>query len=58
MHDDIPLTVGRATRVLAERIRPAVHPRSIPLEVAAHALRSLGVPPSGTAAELFPTTWE
>lgn len=27
-------------------------------EVTAHALRSLGVPPSGAPAQLFPTTWE
>lgn len=27
-------------------------------EVTAHALRSLGVPPSGAPAELFPTTWQ
>ena len=25
MHDDIPLTTGRARRVLDERILPAVH---------------------------------
>jgi alpha-mannosidase len=46
VHDDIPLTVGRATRVLAERIRPAIHPRSEPLEVAAHALPGEPIPPA------------
>lgn len=33
MHDDIPLTLGRVKRVLDERIRPAIHPVSTPLEV-------------------------
>ena len=46
MHDDIPLTVGRATRVLAERIRPAVHPEAVPLEVHAHVLPGEPVPPA------------
>ena len=34
MHDDIPLTVERATRVLTERIRPAIHTGGVPFEVA------------------------
>ncbi len=38
MHDDIPLTLGRAKRVLEERIRPAIHPVSIPLDVQWHEL--------------------
>lgn len=38
MHDDIPLTVGRVTRVLNERIRPAVHAESVPLTVEWHEL--------------------
>ncbi|WP_306214802.1 alpha-mannosidase [Actinoplanes sp. RD1] len=46
MHDDITLTVGRATRVLAERILPAVHPATVPLEVAAHALPGEPIPPA------------
>lgn len=33
MHDDIPLTIGRAKRVLEERILPAVHAVSVPLTV-------------------------
>ena len=33
MHDDIALTTGRAARVLAERIVPAVHRRSVPFRV-------------------------
>ena len=33
MHDDIPLTTGRATRVLGERIRPAIPEPSYPVYV-------------------------
>ncbi|WP_411734769.1 alpha-mannosidase [Paeniglutamicibacter sp.] len=33
MHDDIPLTLGRVKRVLEERIRPAIHPVSLPMSV-------------------------
>ncbi|WP_433293034.1 alpha-mannosidase [Actinoplanes sp. CA-030573] len=57
MHDDIPLTVGRATRVLAERIRPAVHGDSVPLEVAWHALPGEPIPPAaGLALDYQPYT--
>ncbi|MBS1898304.1 MAG: alpha-mannosidase [Actinobacteria bacterium] len=38
MHEETSLTVGRVTRVLAERVRPAVHSARVPLEIAAHAL--------------------
>ncbi|MEV0202761.1 glycoside hydrolase family 38 C-terminal domain-containing protein [Nonomuraea sp. NPDC050691] len=34
MHDDRKLVEGRLKRVLDERIRPAVHPESVPLDVA------------------------
>ncbi|WP_043622313.1 alpha-mannosidase [Nonomuraea candida] len=34
MHDDRDLVEARLRRVLDERIRPAVHPESVPLEVA------------------------
>ncbi|MEE1803201.1 glycoside hydrolase family 38 C-terminal domain-containing protein [Streptomyces sp. JV176] len=34
MHDDRTLVEGRLKRVLDERIRPAVHPESIPLDIA------------------------
>ncbi|WP_436520703.1 alpha-mannosidase [Actinoplanes sp. HUAS TT8] len=44
MHDDIPLTVGRVTRVLAERIRPAIHSDAVPLEVSFHALPGEPIP--------------
>ncbi|MEV4343097.1 glycoside hydrolase family 38 C-terminal domain-containing protein [Actinoplanes sp. NPDC049596] len=57
MHDDIPLTVGRATRVLAERIRPAVHLGGVPLEVEFHALPGEPVPPAeGLALSYEPYT--
>jgi alpha-mannosidase len=46
MHDDIPLTIGRAVRVLTERVVPAVHAVAIPLEVAWHELPGEPVTPS------------
>ncbi|GHC98763.1 alpha-mannosidase [Zhihengliuella salsuginis] len=46
MHDDVPLTVGRATRVLAERIRPAVHAVSVPLTAACRALDGEPIAPA------------
>jgi alpha-mannosidase len=46
VHDDIPLTVGRVTRVLTERIRPALYTASVPLEVDAHALPGEPIPPA------------
>lgn len=55
MHDDIPLTVGRATRVLRERILPAVHAQRVPLEVAFHELPGEPIPPGeGIALEYAP----
>jgi alpha-mannosidase len=33
MHDDIPLTVGRVTRVLTELVRPAIYTDSVPFDV-------------------------
>ncbi|MEU8817210.1 glycoside hydrolase family 38 C-terminal domain-containing protein [Actinoplanes sp. NPDC048796] len=57
MHDDIPLTVGRATRVLAERIRPAIHTGSVPFEVEVHALPGEPIPPAeGLALSYQPYT--
>lgn len=38
MHDDPPLTISRATRVLAERIRPAIHQQSMAFDVTSHQL--------------------
>ena len=46
MHDDTTLTTGRVTRVLAERIWPAVHAVSVPFTVEAHTLPGEPVPPS------------
>jgi alpha-mannosidase len=46
VHDDIPLTIGRAKRVLDERIRPAIHSDSVPLEVAFHSLPGEPIPPA------------
>lgn len=55
MHDDIPLTTGRAARVLTERIRPAIHSARIPLEIAATRLPGEPVPPAeGLALEFEP----
>ena len=55
MHDDIPLTTGRARRVLDERIVPAVHATSMPLEVAWHVLPGEPVPPTeGLALDYEP----
>ena len=46
MHDDTPLTVGRAKRVLEERILPAVHAVTAPVTVAWHELPGEPVPPA------------
>ena len=55
MHDDITLTTGRARRVLDERILPAAHSVSVPLEVAWHELPGEPIPPAeGLALEYTP----
>ena len=46
MHDDISLTLGRVKRVLEERIRPAIHPVSLPLEVQWHELPGEPIAPA------------
>ncbi|WP_457256123.1 alpha-mannosidase [Pedococcus sp. P5_B7] len=46
MHDDTTLTTGRVTRVLTERIWPAVHAVSVPFTVEAHTLPGEPVSPS------------
>ncbi|MDS2173396.1 glycoside hydrolase family 38 C-terminal domain-containing protein [Nesterenkonia sp. CL21] len=57
MHDDTALTLGRASRVLRERIIPAVHSASRPLEVAAHELPGEPIPPEeGLRLEFSPYT--
>ncbi|SDP64484.1 alpha-mannosidase [Pedococcus dokdonensis] len=55
MHDDTSLTVGRVTRVLTERLWPAVHAVSVPFTVEAHTLPGEPVPPSaGLALDYAP----
>lgn len=49
MHDDRALTEARLKRVLDERIRPALYPASVPLEVAAWVAPDMGA--SATGAE-------
>ncbi|GAA2740502.1 glycoside hydrolase family 38 C-terminal domain-containing protein [Terrabacter aerolatus] len=46
MHDEIPLTVGRVTRVLHERLLPAVHSESVPLTVEWHELPGEPIAPA------------
>ncbi|ALX65850.1 alpha-mannosidase [Microbacterium sp. XT11] len=55
MHDDTSLTVGRVTRVLDERIRPAIHSASVPLTVEAVQLPGEPIPPAeGLALDFAP----
>ncbi|MET8830680.1 glycoside hydrolase family 38 C-terminal domain-containing protein [Streptomyces sp. NPDC004610] len=55
MHDDRSLVEGRLKRVLDERIRPAVHPESVPLDVAVWHAPDEPVPVAeGLAAEPEP----
>ncbi|KQS08732.1 alpha-mannosidase [Curtobacterium sp. Leaf183] len=53
MHDDIPLTTGRARRVLDERITPAVHGTATPLGVAWHELPGEPIAPAEGLALTF-----
>ncbi|MGW0531084.1 alpha-mannosidase [Streptomyces sp. NPDC003032] len=56
MHDDRTLVEARLKRVLDERIRPAVHPTSVPLDVAVWNAPGEPVPVAeGLAAEPSPT---
>ncbi|MBO9625721.1 MAG: alpha-mannosidase [Microbacterium sp.] len=62
MHDDTSLTVGRVSRVLAERIRPAVYSASVPLTVEVAELPGEPIPPAeGLAldftASSVPAAW-
>ena len=55
MHDDTSLTVGRARRVLQERIRPAIHSASMPLVVEVHELPGEPITPAeGLALDYAP----
>ncbi|WP_267424105.1 MULTISPECIES: alpha-mannosidase [unclassified Curtobacterium] len=53
MHDDIPLTIGRARRVLDERITPAVHATATPLDTAWHELPGEPIAPAEGLALTF-----
>jgi alpha-mannosidase len=62
MHDDIPLTTGRAARVLTERIKPAIHATRVPLEIAANVLPGEPIEPAaGLGLDFTPfavgSTW-
>jgi alpha-mannosidase len=55
VHEETSLTVGRVTRVLGERVRPAVHSARIPLEIAAHVLPGEPIPAAeGLALDYAP----
>jgi alpha-mannosidase len=55
MHDNQALTMGRVTRVLAERLRPAVYADPRPLEIAAHPVDGEPIPAAeGLGAEYAP----
>lgn len=57
MHDDTSLTVGRVTRVLDERIRPAIHSASVPLTVEVNEIPGEPISPAdGLALEFSETT--
>jgi alpha-mannosidase len=57
MHDDISLTVGRATRVLTERLRPAIYTDAVPFDVAYHVLPGEPIPGAeGLGLEYEPFT--
>ena len=57
MHDTRTLVEARLKRVLDERIRPAVHPESVPLEVAVWPAPGEPVPVAeGLAAPVEPTS--
>ncbi|WP_312170676.1 glycoside hydrolase family 38 C-terminal domain-containing protein [Microbacterium sp.] len=57
MHDDTSLTVGRVTRVLDERIRPAIHSASVPLTVEVDEIPGEPISPAdGLALEFSETT--
>ncbi|MGV2901610.1 hypothetical protein ACNPM4_08015, partial [Microbacterium sp. AGC62] len=53
MHDDTSLTVGRVKRVLEERIRPAIHSASVPLDVEIHELPGEPIAPAEGLALAF-----
>lgn len=50
MHEDSTLTVDRVARVLAERVRPAIHSAAVPLAVEANELPGEPIPPRDALA--------
>ncbi len=57
MHDDTALTIGRVTRVLTERVRPAVQSASVPLTVTQNVLPGEPIAPAeGIAGTYEPYT--
>lgn len=55
MHEETSLTVGRVTRVLAERVRPAIHSTRVPLQIASHSLPGEPIAPAeGLALDYEP----
>ncbi|MGL3805283.1 alpha-mannosidase [Paeniglutamicibacter sp. R2-26] len=62
MHEQTSLTIGRARRVLEERIRPAIHSNHLPADVSFHELPSEPIPAhEGLALDYAPfrvgSTW-
>ncbi|MFK4790399.1 alpha-mannosidase [Microbacterium sp. ZW T5_56] len=53
MHDETSLTVGRVTRVLDERVRPAIYSARVPLTVEAHQLPGEPIAPAEGLALVF-----
>ncbi|MCC3267589.1 alpha-mannosidase [Arthrobacter gengyunqii] len=57
MHEETSLTIGRVNRVLTERVRPAIHSVSLPLEIAVHQLPGEPITPAeGLALDYEPFT--
>ncbi|QPZ37577.1 alpha-mannosidase [Paramicrobacterium chengjingii] len=55
MHEETSLTVGRVTRVLTERVTPAIYSTSHPLTVKTHQLEGEPIPPEdGLALDFAP----
>jgi len=55
VHEETSLTVGRANRVLAERVRPAIHSARVPLDIGANVLPGEPITPAeGLALEYQP----
>ncbi|MFG2718257.1 alpha-mannosidase [Streptomyces sp. NPDC048416] len=55
MHDDRGLVEARLKRVLDERVRPAVYPESVPLDVAVWVAPRIGASPDRTESKAWGT---